>query len=83
MADCVQTWRRKLRIQELSEIAKEKIESGTEITLVCEILDEVMISKWKSIPTTRKQYLDSVKKVLVNQNISVDVVNKLSTNQQN
>ena len=69
MADCVQTWRRQLRIQELAEIAKEKLESGTEITLVYEILDEIMVSKWKSIPTTRKQYLDSVKKVLVNQNV--------------
>ncbi|MBT8173883.1 MAG: hypothetical protein HKP26_02435 [Nitrosopumilus sp.] len=69
MADCVQTWRRQLRIQELVNIAKEKLESGTEITLVYENLDAIMVSKWKSIPTTRKQYLDSVKKVLVNQNM--------------
>lgn len=69
MADCVQTWRRQLRIQELADIAKEKLESGTEITLVYEILDEIIVSKWRSIPTTRKQYLDSVKKVLENQNI--------------
>lgn len=69
MADCVQTWRRQLRIQELANIAKEKLESGTEITIVYEILDEIIVSKWRSIPTTRKQYLDSVKKVLENQNI--------------
>ena len=69
MADCVQTWRRKLRIQELADIAKEKLESGTEISQVYEILDEIMVSKWKSIPTTRKQYLDSVKRVLENQNV--------------
>ncbi|MCV0411207.1 hypothetical protein [Nitrosopumilus sp.] len=69
MADCVQTWRRQLRIQELANIAREKLESGTEITQVYEILDEIMVSKWRSIPTTRKQYLDSVKKVLENQNM--------------
>lgn len=66
MADCVQTWRRQLRIQELTNVAKEKLESGVEITQVYEILDELMVSKWRSIPTTRKQYLDSVKKVLEN-----------------
>ena len=33
MADCVQTWRKKLRLQELIDIAKNKLESGTEITL--------------------------------------------------
>jgi hypothetical protein len=69
VADCVQTWRRKLRIEELANIAIEKLESGTEITTVYEILDEIIASKWKSIPTTRKQYLDSVTKVLENQNI--------------
>lgn len=69
MADCVQTWRRKLRIEELANIAKEKLESGAEITLVYKILDEIIVSKWKSIPTTRKQYLDSVTKVLKNQNV--------------
>jgi hypothetical protein len=69
MADCVHTWRRQLRIQELANIAKEKLESGIEITVIYEILDEIMVSKWRSIPTTRKQYLDSVKKVLENQNI--------------
>ncbi|BDQ31481.1 MAG: hypothetical protein K5798_08510 [Nitrosopumilus sp.] len=69
MADCVQTWRRQLRIQELANIARDKLESGTEITQVYEILDEIMVSKWRSIPTTRKQYLNSVKKVLENQNM--------------
>jgi len=71
MAEYVQTWRRQLRIQQLVDIAKEKLESGTEIAKVYEILDEIMVSKWKPIPTTRKQYLDSVKKVLTNQNLLV------------
>lgn len=69
MTDCVQTWRRKLRIEELVNIAKEKLESGTEVTIVYDLLDEIMVSKWRSIPSTRRQYLESVKKVLVNQNV--------------
>ena len=69
MADCVQTWRRKLRIEELANIALEKLESETEITHVYDILEEIMISKWKSIPSTRKQYLVSVTKVLTNNNV--------------
>ncbi|AJW71432.1 hypothetical protein [Nitrosopumilus adriaticus] len=69
MTDCVQTWRRKLRIEELANIAKEKLESGIEITIVYDLLDEIMVSKWRSIPSTRRQYLESVKKVLVNQNV--------------
>ncbi|MGY5150106.1 MAG: hypothetical protein ACW9W3_08575 [Candidatus Nitrosopumilus sp. bin_68KS] len=69
MTDCVQTWRRKLRIKELANIAKEKLESGIEINVVYDLLDEIMVSKWRSIPTTRRQYLESVKQVLVNQNV--------------
>lgn len=69
MTDCVQTWRRKLRIEELVNIAKEKLESGIEVTIVYDLLDEIMVSKWRSIPSTRRQYLESVKKVLVNQNV--------------
>ncbi len=64
MVDCVQTWRRKLRIQELADIAKKELELGTEVTQIYKILDERMQVRWNSIPTTRKQYLDSVKKVL-------------------
>ncbi len=69
MTDCVQTWRRKLRIEELANIAKEKLESGTEINAVYDLLDEIMVSKWRSIPTTRRQYLESVKQVLINHNL--------------
>ncbi len=64
----MQTWRRKLRIQELANIAIEKLESGTEIPEVYDVLDGIMVSQWKSIPT-RKQYLISVTKVLTNQNV--------------
>ena len=71
MVDCVQTWRRKLRIQKLADIAKKELELGTEVTQIYKILDERIQVRWNSIPTTRKQYLDSVKKVL---QISVLVV---------
>ncbi|HUT07175.1 MAG TPA: hypothetical protein VMW74_10890 [Nitrosopumilaceae archaeon] len=67
----MQTWRRKLRIQEMADIAKKELELGTEITQIYEMLDEMMQIRWKSIPTTRRQYLISVKKVLANQMVLV------------
>lgn len=67
MADYAQTWRRELRIHELVEIAKKEIELGTEINKIYEILDDVIYVKWRSIPTTRRAYIESVKKDLVNQ----------------
>ena len=67
MADYAQTWRRELRIHELVEIAKKEIEIGTEINKIYEILDDVIYVKWRSIPTTRRAYIESVKKDLVNQ----------------
>ena len=67
MADYAQTWRRELRIHELVEIAKKELELGTEINKIYEILDDVIYAKWRSIPTTRRAYIESVKKDLVNQ----------------
>jgi hypothetical protein len=67
MADYAQTWRRELRIHELVEIAKKEIEIGTEINKIYEILDDVIYAKWRSIPTTRRAYIESVKKNLINQ----------------
>ena len=64
MVDCVQTWRRKLRVQELVDIAEKELDLGTEITQIYKILDKIIQVRWNSIPTTRKQYLDSVKKFL-------------------
>jgi len=34
MAEHVQTWRKKLRLQELVDIARQELELGKEITLV-------------------------------------------------
>ncbi len=66
MTDCVQTWRKKLRLQELVDIAKRELESGTEISQIYEILDKEMQTRWKLVLCTRKQYLDSIKKILTN-----------------
>jgi len=71
MAEHVQTWRKKLRLQELMGIAKEELESGKEITLVYEILEEEMQSRWGFVDSTKKQYLDDIKKILANQYVLV------------
>ncbi len=71
MADSVQTWRKKLRLQELIDITKKELESGMEINEIYEILDEEMQTRWKLVSYTRKQYLDSIKKILANQYVLV------------
>ncbi len=71
MADHVQTWRRKLRLQELVDLAKKELESGKENTQVYEILDQAMQKRWRFVDTTKRQYLDDVKKILANQYVLV------------
>ncbi|MFB3047752.1 MAG: hypothetical protein ACE1YV_01215 [Nitrosopumilaceae archaeon] len=71
MAEHVQTWRKKLRLQELVGIAKKELESGKEISLVYEILEEEMQSRWRFVDSTKKQYLDAIKKILTNQYVLV------------
>jgi len=71
MVDCVQTWRKKLRLQELVDIAKNELESGTEISKIYEILDKAMLFRWKFVNSTRKLYLEDVKKILANQLVQV------------
>jgi len=66
MIDHVQTWRRKLRLQELVVIAKQELESG-----IYEILEQVMQERWRFVGTTKRQYLDDVKKILANQYVLV------------
>ncbi|MDH3794160.1 MAG: hypothetical protein OER78_03670 [Nitrosopumilus sp.] len=71
MVDCVQTWRKKLRLQELVDIAKNELESGTEISEIYEILDKAMSFRWKLVNSTKKLYLEDVKKILANQFVLV------------
>ncbi len=71
MAEHVQTWRKKLRLQELVDIARQELESGKEIALVYEILDEQMQERWNLVSSTRKQYLENINKILTNQYVLV------------
>ena len=71
MAEHVQTWRKKLRLQELMDTARQELESGKEISLVYEILDEQMQERWNLVSSTRKQYLENINKILTNQYVLV------------
>ncbi len=71
MAEHVQTWRKKLRLQELMNTARQELESGKEIPLVYEILDKQMQERWNLVSSTRKQYLENINKILTNQYVLV------------
>jgi len=71
MVDHIHTWRKKLRLQELMIITNQELESGTEITIINEILDIQMQKRWNLVSTTRKQYLDDIKKILTDQYVLV------------
>ncbi len=60
-------WRRKLKIQLLVEIAKEELDSGKEFAEISETLEQEMQTRWKLVSGTRKQYLETIRKVLENQ----------------
>jgi hypothetical protein len=61
------SWRRRLRIQSLVDIARKELDSGKEFDQITGKLEQEMQIRWRLIPGTRKQYLDTVKKVLNNQ----------------
>ena len=71
MVEHVHAWRKKLRLQELLVITKQELESGKELGIINEILDSQMQKRWNLVSTTRKQYLDDIKKILANQYILV------------
>jgi hypothetical protein len=71
MVEHVQTWRKKLRLQELVDIARQELELGKEIALVYEILDQQMQERWNLVSSTRKQYLENINKILTNQYVLV------------
>ncbi len=71
MVEHVQTWRKKLRLQELVDIARQELELDKEIALVYEILDEQMQERWNLVSSTRKQYLENINKILTNQYVLV------------
>lgn len=71
MYDSPATWRRKLRVQSLVKIARNELESGKEFDEFSDMLDQEMKIKWKLVPSTRKLYLITVKKVLDNELVLV------------
>ena len=60
-------WRRKLRIQLMVDIAKKELDSGKEFEEIYAKLEQEMLKRWKLVSGTRKQYLDTIRKVLDNQ----------------
>ena len=67
MVDCVHTWRKKLRLQELMIVAKRELDAGEEIDIVYEILQGEMELRWKFVGSTKRQYIEDIKKILSNQ----------------
>jgi len=67
MADCMQTWRKKLRLQELIVIARNELKSGKTILEVNQILSEQMKTRWRFVGSTQKQYLIDIGRILNNQ----------------
>ena len=61
------SWRKRIRLQELVTIAEHELESGKIFEDITEKLEEEMKRRWKLVAGTRKQYLDTIKKVLDNQ----------------
>jgi hypothetical protein len=64
MVDCAHTWR---KLQELMIVAKRELDAGEEIDLVYEILEDEMETRWRFVSSTRRQYLDDIKKIMANQ----------------
>jgi len=71
MTDSAHAWRKKLRLQELVDIAKEELGSGKEISQIYEMLDNEMEQRWRFVNSTKRQYLDDIKKILANQYVLV------------
>lgn len=71
MPEYAQTWRKKLRLKELLDIAKQELDQDREINQVYQKLDFEMKIRWNLVVTTRKQYLADIKKILTNQYVLV------------
>lgn len=60
------SWRRKLRLQSLVNIPRKEIELGKEFDDFSHILEQEIQIRWKLVSSTRRQNLNSVKKILAN-----------------
>ncbi|MGB0856090.1 MAG: hypothetical protein ACPGQP_03615 [Nitrosopumilus sp.] len=56
-----------MRLQTLVEIARKEQKSGSEFDKISLKLDNEMQIRWRLVPSTRKQYLETIKKILENQ----------------
>ncbi len=64
MQETAQAWRKKMRLQLLVDMARKELESGKEFEEFSDKLEKTMQNKWRLVHTTRKQYLDMVRKIL-------------------
>ena len=64
MSEYVQTWRKKIRIKILSDIAQRELRSGQETCQIYEKLDKEMRNRWNLVLCTRKQYIEEINKSL-------------------
>ena len=60
-------WKKKIRLQILADIANNELRSGKEFDEFKEILEQEMQQRWNLVASTRRQYLETVKKVLTNE----------------
>lgn len=67
MYESATSWRKKIRLQKLVDIAKGEFELGRDIDSVYELLECEMKNRWNLVYTTRKQYLGTIDKILKNQ----------------
>ena len=66
------SWRKRIRLQELVTITEQELESGKSFEEITEMLEEEMKSRWNLVVGTRKQYLDTIRKVLDNQYVLIN-----------
>ena len=68
MTEYSQSWRKKLRIKQMVELAekelKEEIYDEKDIKKIREKLDSEMKIRWRLVSSTRKDYLERVERIL-------------------
>ncbi len=67
MYESSQTWRKKLRLKFLVDVARKQLESGKEFDEFSTKLEKEMKDRWRLVKSTRKEYLSLIRKVLDNQ----------------
>ncbi len=59
--------KRKTCLQELLVIAEKELDAKEEIDLVYQVSEEAMELRWGFVGSTRRQYIDDIKRILANQ----------------